>query len=343
MAYFLLWRADIGAICWSLQRLGWFVERMIDPTRGAAAVLAAMLWAPLFCGGLDLAAAGPLTVSSEASAAPSPDATQPAVALHGRAYLFRGALGPFFSRGIDRLADRIEQAGITANVYEFTICRLIADQAIREYRESPAPIILIGHSMGGFCALKFAEILEAEGIRASLVVAIDPALVTPNVPVNVDRFINIFLSKSVLGGGDVKPTPGYRGHYASFDLSEHDEVLHINIEKMDAVHEQLLTKIVQLATTSANGEAETVPVRFVVPSNAAIELWDGGIPVFARPGDSLQTIAATYHVPLWSVTQINKGAGRTPLVPGERVVVPRHLAPLVEVSGQAPSRALTPR
>jgi len=316
---------------------------MINPTRVAAVVLGAMLWAPLFCGGLDPAIAGPIAALSEATAAPSPDAAQPAGELRGRAYLFRGALGPFFSRGIDRLTDLIEQAGIPANVYEFTICRLIADRAIREYRESPAPIILIGHSMGGFCALKFSEILEAQGIRVSLVVAIDPAHVTPNVPLNVDRFINIFLSTSVLGGGDVKPMPGYRGHYASFDLSEHDEVSHINIEKLDAVHEQLLAKIVQLATTSAKAAGETVPVRLVVPSDAAIELWDSGVPVFARPGDSLQTIAAAYHVPLWSVTQINKGAERTPLVPGERVVVPRHLAPLVEVSGQAPSRALTPR
>jgi LysM repeat protein len=317
--------------------LGWFVERMINPTRVAAVVVGAMLWAPLLHGGVDLAAAGPIAMSSEAAAAPSPEAIQPAVALHGRAYLFRGALGPIFSRGIDRLTDRLEHAGITANVYEFTICRLIADHAIREYRESPAPIILIGHSMGGFCAVKFSEILEAEGIRPSLVVAIDPAHVTPDVPLNVERFINIFLSKSVLGGGDVKPKPGYRGHYASFDLSEHDEVSHINIEKMDAVHEQLLTKIVQLATTSAKADGETVPIRFVVPPDAPIELWDSGTPVFARPGDSLQTIAAAYHVPLWSLTQINKGAERAPLVPGERVVVPRHLVPLVEVSGP-PSR-----
>ena len=60
--------------------------------------------------------------------------------------------------------------------------------------------------------------------------------------------------------------------------------------------------------------------------------------VFARPGDSLQTIATFYHVPLWSVTQVNKGAGNTPLVPGERVVVPRHLVPLAEVSAQSPPK-----
>jgi predicted alpha/beta-hydrolase family hydrolase len=298
-----------------------------------------MLWGSLFYGGWDLAIAGPVAGSSEANATPSADVSQPSAELRGRAYLFRGALGPIFSRGMDRLTEKLENAGITANVYEFTICRLIATRAIREYREDPAPIILIGHSMGGFCAVKFSEILEAEGIRVSLVVAIDPAHVTPDVPLNVDRFINIFLSKDVLGGGDVKARAGYRGHYASFDLSKRNEVLHINIEKMDAVHEQLVSKVLQLAT--AKGDGDPVPIRYVVPPNTPIELWDSGMPVFARPGDSLQSIAAAYHVPLWSITQINKGPDRTPLVPGERIVVPRHLMPLVEVSGQA--QAPSPR
>jgi hypothetical protein len=309
------------------------VERMINRARVATALFGALLL-PLLCdGALHQAAAGPITALAGPPISPAP--ALPSMP-RGRAYLFRGALGPFFSRGMDRLTERLEEAGITANVYEFTICGLIADHAIREYRESPAPIILIGHSMGGFCAVKFAEILEAEGIRADLVVAIDPAQVTPEVPHNVDRFINIFLSKDVLGGGDVKPKPGFRGHYASFDLSQHDEVLHINIEKMDTVQQQLVTKVVQLTTVRAEGDA--VPIRCVVPAKAPIELWDSGMPVFARPGDSLQSIATAYHVPLWSVTQVNKGAERAPLVPGERVIVPRRLEPLVEVSAPAPAR-----
>jgi hypothetical protein len=160
--------------------------------------------------------------------------------------------------------------------------------------------------------------------------------VTPDVPLNVDRFINIFLSKSVLGGGDVKPKPGFRGHYASFDLSQHDEVSHINIEKMDTVQQQLVTKVLQLTTVRAEGDA--IPIRYAVPAKAAIELWDSGIAVYARPGENLQSIATAYHVPLWSVTEINKGAERTPLVPGERIVVPRHLEQIVETSVPAPSR-----
>jgi hypothetical protein len=303
----------------------------------ATALIGATLLVGVSCGGLGPAAAAPIAASSEENARP-PVATQPVIAPRGRVYLFRGALGPFFSRGMDRLTDLLEKAGVTANVYEFTICRLIADKAIREYRQEPAPITLIGHSMGGLCAVTFAEILQDENIPVSLIVSIDPAHATDDVPLNVERFINIFLSTSVLGGGDVKPVKGFKGHYASFDLSQHDEVSHINIEKIDAVHQQVLAKILQLATTPAKLDSESAPLRYVVPPDAGIELWDSGMPVFARPGDTLQTIAAARHVPLWSLTQMNKGPDSIPLVPGERIIVPRHLVPLTEVSGQSPPR-----
>lgn len=339
---------------------------MIHPTQVATVVIAAMLFAGAVDAGLDPAAAGPIPAPSETAAAapkvptpaagaksraravtaetataatPPPAADQPAATTppRGRIYLFRGALGPFFSRGMDWLTDKLEHAGFTASVDEFTICRLIAAKAVREYREAPEPIILIGHSMGGYCTIKFSEILQEENIPVSLVVAIDPAHVTPSVPLNVERFFNIFLSDSVLGGGDVKPSPGYQGHYASYDLSLHNEVSHINIEKMEQVHAQLIAKIAQLATTPAKGGGEAVPLRYVVPADAEIELWDSGMPVTTRPGDTLQSIAASYHVPLWSLTQMNKGPDDTPLVPGQRIIVPRHLVPLAEVSAHTPA------
>jgi hypothetical protein len=310
---------------------------MINPTPITATIIGAILSALLLCGSVDPAVAAPTTTPSPA-AVPAPNTTAPAVAPRGRAYLFRGALGPIFSRGMDGLTERIEQAGITADVYEFTICRLIAASAIRQYREDPAPIILIGHSMGGYCALIFSEMLQAENIPVSFVVTIDPPQISPDVPLNIERYINIFLSKSVLGGSHMKPKQGFRGHYASFDLSEHDEVSHINIEKKDDIQEQLVSKVVQIVTTPVKAEGDALPLNYVVPPDAAIELWDSGMSVFARPGDSLQTIAALYHVPLWSVTQVNKGAENTPLVPGERIIVPRHLVPLAEATGQPPPK-----
>jgi pimeloyl-ACP methyl ester carboxylesterase len=259
-----------------------------------------------------------------------------------RAYLFRGALGPIFSRGMDRLTERLEQAGIRANVYEFTICRLIAEFAIRDYREAPAPIVLIGHSMGGLCALKFAETLQAENIPVSLVVTIDPAHASPKVPLNVERFINVFLSTSILGGGDIVAMPGYRGHYASFDLKDHEEVTHINIDKMDDIHAQLVNMVLQLGRVPARAQGEPMPLRYVVPPRVAVELWDSGTPLLlGRPGKTTPTLgrlAAEYHVPIWSLVQANKLSESAPLIPGQRVVIPRHLQPTSTAPVQASAR-----
>ena len=253
-----------------------------------------------------------------------PSATQP----RARVYLFRGALGPIFSRGMDGLTQRLQQSGIRADVYEFTICRLIAHQAIRDYREDPVPITLIGHSMGGLCALTFADILQSENIPVSLVVTIDPAQASPNVSLNVERYINIFLSTSELGGGDVVAEPGYQGHYASFDMKDHEEVTHINIDKMDTIHAQLVAAILQLATTPSTTKDGAVPLRYVVPPDSPLELWDSGSPQLARSGDTLQRLALLNHVPLWSLTQANQLPESTKLTVGQRVIVPRRLTPL---------------
>ena len=138
-----------------------------------------------------------------ATTAPAASPSAPTALPRGRVYLFRGALGLIFSRGMDKLAKRIEEAGVSVDVNEFTVCAYVAERAIREYRQDPAPITLIGHSMGGFCALQFAEKLQAENIPVSLIVTIDPAHLMPKLPMNVERYMNIFLARDVLGGGDV--------------------------------------------------------------------------------------------------------------------------------------------
>ena len=309
------------------QNCGW--NCMSNPTNVAAVAIWAALSAFVFSLSCNLAVADPVARMTTAVATVAPDAPSAAPPPQARVYLFRGALGPIFSRGMDRLTNRLQKAGIRADVYEFTICRLIADQAIRDFRDDAVPIVLIGHSMGGLCALTFAGILKSENISVSLVVTIDPAHASPKVPLNVERFINIFLSDSVLGGGDVVAEPGYQGHYASFDLKQHDEITHINIDKQDSIHEQLVTAIAQLATTPLPPKGEALPLRYVVPPDAPLELWDSGAPQSARSGDTLQRLAASNHVPLWSLTQVNQYSESAPLIQGQRVLVPRRLVPPV--------------
>ena len=71
-----------------------------------------------------------------------------------------------------------------------------------------------------------------------------------------------------------------------------------------------------------------MPLHYVVPADAAIELWDSGMPVVARADSTFATLAAQYHVPLWSIAQINRVPEGASLTAGQRVVVPRHLNPL---------------
>lgn len=272
-----------------------------------------------------MAAASPAKTkpAAVATAAPPPPPAEPLPPP--KIYLFRGAMGPIFSTGMDRLSEKLTQAGFSADVYEFTICRWIGDRAITSYKESPAPIVLIGHSMGGLCSVVISEMAAKENIPISLVITIDPAHATGDVPLNVERFINIFLSDTVLGGGDVVAVPGFRGHYASYDLKQNSRVTHINIEKSDDIHRQIIDMVTQLPRIQA--QVDAVPLRYRVPGDTLVELWDSGVRLPVRRGDTMESIAAANRVPLWSLAQSNSLPENAPLTPGQSIIVPRHLTP----------------
>lgn len=273
--------------------------------------------------GMTVASSAKTKPAAVAPAAPPPPPAEPLPPP--KIYLFRGAMGPIFSTGMDRLSEKLTQAGFSADVYEFTLCRLIGNRVISSYKETPAPIVLIGHSMGGLCSVVISEMAAKENIPVSLVITIDPAHATGDVPLNVERFINIFLSDSVLGGGDVVTKPGYRGHYASFDLKENSRVSHINIEKSDDIHRQIIDMVTQLPRIQA--QADAVPLRYLVPGDTLVELWDSGVRLPVRRGDTMESIAAANRVPLWSLAQSNSLPENAPLTPGQSIIVPRHLTP----------------
>ena len=53
---------------------------------------------------------------------------------------------------------------------------------------------------------------------------------------------------------------------------------------MDIIHTQLLSKILQIPETPAKLEGEGVPIRYVVPPDAAVDLWDSGMPAVVQGG-----------------------------------------------------------
>src|SRR6516225_3723249 len=118
----------------------------------------------------------------------------------------------------------------------------------------------------------------------SLLVTTEPNRISHKVPRNVERYINIFQANSPLGGFNTETVPDFRGHVATFDLAKHSEVSHVNMEKDGAIQEQVMNKILELAETPAKAESQSVPIHYVVPADAAIELWDSGRPVTVRSG-----------------------------------------------------------
>jgi len=149
---------------------------------------------------------------------------------HGRAYLFRGMID-LIDWGMDQLAGRINRTGVAANISSHLMWRSVADQAISDYRRDPKPITAIGHSIGGDAAVEFAEHLEAAHVPVSLLITYDPNRFAHNVPANVHRYINLYQSSNVLGGGDLAPGRGFHGNYASFNLKNRSEVIHVNLDK----------------------------------------------------------------------------------------------------------------
>jgi len=261
-------------------------------------------------------------LASGGAAAAPPQSPGAADNVRGRAYLFRGLIG-LIDWGMDELAGRISRSGVAANINSHLVWRSVADQAIADYRRDPKPITVIGHSIGGDSAVEFAETLAAAHVPVNLLITYDPTRMSHTIPANVERYINLYQSSNFLGGGDLGEGRGFHGHYASFNLKDRPEVIHINLDKFDRIQEQLAGKIRSLGASSAGPDA--VPLRLVIPPSVAIELWDGGQAVAAHAGDTLQSLATAYHVPLWAVTQLNKVSESAPLTEGQRIVVPHYL------------------
>ncbi|HEX3936788.1 MAG TPA: LysM peptidoglycan-binding domain-containing protein [Xanthobacteraceae bacterium] len=248
-------------------------------------------------------------------------AAGPSGPVHGRAYMFRGLIG-MIDWGMDQLAGRIDREGVSADIEGYSSWRSMASQAIADYHRDPKPITAIGHSIGGDSAVEFAEALEAAHVPVALLITYDPTRAAQAIPANVERYINLYQSSNILGGGDLEPGRGFHGHYASYNLKDRPEIVHINLDKFDRIQEQLATKI---RSAAAGGGGESVPLRIVYPPNVPIELWDSGMAASAHAGDTLQTLAAAHHVPLWALEQLNHVSDHAALTEGQRVVVPRYL------------------
>lgn len=243
----------------------------------------------------------------------------------GKVYVFRGMGGRIASTEMDHLRDKIAAAGVEAEAYNHLNWRGPAEEAISRYKRNPQPIMAMGHSAGGDAAIDFAWKLKRAGVPVSLIVAFDPTRKVADVPANVERFINIYQSMNFFGGGYVRAADDFHGHFATVDLKNYWEVLHVNMVKIRGLQDKIVAKTVQITTLPVRLDGPTVPIRYVMPRGERIELWDSGIAIETEPGDTVRLVAQRYAVPVWAVAQLNNVSANATLQPGRRIVIPRHL------------------
>lgn len=247
--------------------------------------------------------------------------------LPGRVYILRG-IGHIWSGGMTELADDLNRRGTTASAHRHSEWPEIADEAIKLYKSDPErwPIVLIGHSNGADMSINIAYRLKAHGIPVALIIGYDPTRFSRDVPSNVQRFINLYQATNLLGGGMIHPARGFRGQLINVDLRNHGEIGHMNIDKSRRLKEEVIAKVLQVvAFPQPHAASQMVSIKYVVPTNAKIELWDGGLPVVLQPGETIDAVARQYGVPSWAIRQASKIADDEEASAGQRLIVPRHL------------------
>src|SRR5260221_9155708 len=166
--------------------------------------------------------------------------------MNGHVYLIRGLLGEVFSRGLDQLAENINNRGVRASVHGLLEVSSLTEEIIRKYKNDPssAPIMLIGHSSGGDTIISMAQRMKDANVPVGLAFGFDPTPAAGHVPDNVEVFINLFQKSNPIGGGEVRAASGFRGRLINVDLREHSEIVHINLDKSSKIHRLVADEII---------------------------------------------------------------------------------------------------
>ena len=169
-------------------------------------------------------------------------ATQPVAKTQGSVFLLRGLLN-VFSLGMDKLARKLRAKGMPVRVTNFTNWRGFATELVSRYRtdKSLAPVVIIGHSLGADAAVDMANYLVENGVPVRLVVAFDGVHDGHKVSSGVQEVINYYQADG--WGKFVEAGAGFNGKLTNIDLSGREGIDHLNIEKSDALHAEVITRL----------------------------------------------------------------------------------------------------
>ncbi len=159
----------------------------------------------------------------------------------GRVIILRG-LHNIWSRGMDALAKKFEAQGVPVILANHSHWQFIANQAIADYKadKNVAPIIIIGHSLGGDAALVMSNWMAHNNVPVRFVAVFDAVSQGHPVEPGVAEVLNFYKPKGY--GQEVVGTARYKGKIINVDLTKEKDVDHLNIDEDQQLQDQVLAE-----------------------------------------------------------------------------------------------------
>jgi hypothetical protein len=155
-------------------------------------------------------------------------------------YLVRGVLN-IFSLGMDEIAAKLQQQGISASVHNHMLWASIADDAAAEYKSGHVKtIILVGHSSGATCLPDIVARLSEQGVPVKLAIGLDSVFHT-SLKGRVGRYINFYVANGA--GTRVESTRNFHGTLENVDVESVPGISHLTIDKNQLIQRKVIAAI----------------------------------------------------------------------------------------------------
>jgi len=166
--------------------------------------------------------------------------TNPASAASGaHVYLLRGVLN-IFSLGLDEIAAKLQQQGITVTIANYLSWASLADEAAAEYKSGRVrTIILVGHSSGATALPDMVARLDQLGAPVKLAIGLDSVFRT-SLAGRVGRYINFYVANGA--GTPVAKTKQFRGELENVDVGKIG-MGHLTIDKNQIMQQKVISAI----------------------------------------------------------------------------------------------------
>jgi hypothetical protein len=185
-----------------------------------------------------------------ANAAPAPSRVAPAPA---HVYLVRGLLN-VFSLGMDQMAYKLEQQGISASVHNHLLWASVADDAAAAYKSGRIKtIILVGHSSGATCLPDIVARLSAQGVPVKLAIGLDSVFHT-SLTGKVGRYVNFYIANGA--GTRVERTKNFSGTLDNVDVERVPGISHVSIDKNEIIQQKVIAEIDAAVASGPSAEPE---------------------------------------------------------------------------------------